>query len=194
MELTRPHIFEKPDAGMFLGTIVDVVDMPNVTVVWKGISKLVNKVRIEWVLGKLDNTPLLDSEGKPMTISGFYTAIIADNSKLSLMITQVLNAAPPLMTNTEQIAQLLIGRSGQLFLVKAPNLKNPLDPYTNISGIAPLTAGQVAPPIPAGFVRSKDRPKTVAGVQTYATPQAAAAAQAQPAAAPVQTPTNNVQF
>jgi hypothetical protein len=75
MELSKPRIFEKPDAGMFLGTIIDVVDMPNVTVVWKGVSKLVNKIRVEWVLGKLDNTPLLDSEGKPLTISGFYNAV-----------------------------------------------------------------------------------------------------------------------
>jgi hypothetical protein len=186
MELSKPKVFEKPDAGMFLGTIIDVVDMPNVTVVWKGVSKLVNKVRVEWVLGKLDNTPLLDSEGKPMTISGFYTATISDNSNLGKFLAQVLNAAPPLMTTTEQIAQLLIGRSGQLFLIKAPNLKNPQDPYTNISGIAPLAPGQVAPVTPTGFIRSKDRPKTVAGQATYATPQAAQQAQ-QATTAPVPT-------
>jgi len=44
---------EQPDAGKFLGTIIDVVDLPNYPT--KFGPK--NRVRIVWVLGKTDNTP-----------------------------------------------------------------------------------------------------------------------------------------
>lgn len=176
MELTQPKVFEKPDAGMFLGTIGDVVDMPNVSSTYNGVTKLVNKIRVLWFLGTLDGRPVLDSEGKPMTVAEFFNAVMADNSNLSKRMVQILSSQPPLMTKTEEVAALLIGRSAQLFLVKAPNKKNPADPYTNVSGAAPLSPGQIAPKIPADFVREINRPKTVAGVQTYATPAVAAQA------------------
>jgi hypothetical protein len=173
MEISQGKKFEKPDAGMFPGTIIDVVDMPNVPTIY-GPK---NKVRIMWVLGKLDNTPLLDSEGKPMTVAGFYNATISENSNLTKIVKQVLNGPMPLITSTEQLAQLLIGRSSMLFLVKSDNPKNPQDPYTNVNGAAPLPQGLLAPPIPQGYVREILRPKLVAGQATYASPQAAQQAQ-----------------
>jgi hypothetical protein len=98
-----------------------------------------------------------------------------------------LNGPPPLIVSTEQLAELLIGRSNQLFVTLTPNAQKPGEFFANVAGVTPLAAGQVPPPIPAGFVRTKDRPKTQAGpsgqpVQTYATQAAAAAA---PAAQPV---------
>ena len=158
MELAQPKSFQKPDAGMFLGTIIDVVDMPNVPSSYNGVVTLKNKVRVIWVLGKTDGTAALDKDGKPLTVAGFYNAVLGENANLTKAIKQILNAAPPVLTNTEQIAQLLIGKSNQLFLVKADNKKNPADPYTNVAGIAPLIPGQVPPAIPAGFVRAKDQP------------------------------------
>jgi len=185
MEFSKPKSFEKPkEGGPVVGTIVDVVDMPNVQTQYG----LKNKVRIMWVIGTLQGQPILDTEGKPMTVAEFYTAILAENSNLSKALIQILNAQPPLMNSTEQMAQLLIGRSSNLFLTKTPNPKkldaqgNP-DYYINIAGHSPLTPGQVAPS-GQGYVREINRPKTVGGQQTYATPQAAQQAQQQPGQQP----------
>jgi len=173
MELSQGKKFEKPDAGMFLGTIIDVVEMPNIQTQYG----LKNKVRIHWVLGRLDGTPVLDSENKPMTVVGIYNASISEKAELTKRIKQILGGQFPLVTNTEQLAQIIIGRSNILSLVKSENPKNPADPYTNVESIVPLAPGMVAPAIPTGFVRAKDRPKEQAGpqgqtVQTYSQPPA----------------------
>jgi hypothetical protein len=82
-----------------------------------------------------------------------------------------------LLSNSEQLSQLLIGRSSQLFLTQEPDNRNPGEFFTNVAGIAPLPPGVVPPQAPAGFVRSKDKAKTQTGpqgqpVQTYVAPQA----------------------
>ena len=180
MEMTKGKVFQKPDAGMFFGTVVDVVDMPNYPT---GYGPQ-NKVRILWILNKMDNTPALDNEGKLLTIAEFHNAKTAENGNLMKAIRQILNGPAPLLNSTEEVAQLLIGRSCELFLIKAPNQKNPSDPYTNINGHAPLQPGQIPPRIPVDFVREINKPKMVGGATTYATPQAAAYATQQLPAAP----------
>src|SRR5271157_839674 len=178
MEMTKGKVFQKPDAGLFYGTVVDVVDMQNYPTQYG----LQNKVRILWILNKQDNTPALDVEGKFLTIAEFHNAKTAENSNLTKALRQILNGPVPLLNSTEELAALLIGRSCSLFLVKSPNPKNPENPYTNIQGHAPLSPGQVPPRIPADFVREINRPKMISGQATYATPQAAyAAQQGQPA-------------
>ena len=62
MKINYGKTFEQPDAGMFIGKIIDVVEMPNVSTQYGPKDK----VRIQWVLNKLDNTPALDSENKPL--------------------------------------------------------------------------------------------------------------------------------
>ena len=181
MEMTKGKVFQKPDAGLFYGTVVDVVDMQNYPTQYG----LQNKVRILWILNKQDNTPALDVEGKFLTIAEFHNAKTAENSNLTKALRQILNGPVPLLNSTEELATLLIGRSCSLFLVKSPNPKNPENPYTNIQGHAPLSPGQVPPRIPADFVREINRPKMISGQATYATPQAAYAAQQ---SQPVQQP------
>jgi hypothetical protein len=200
MELTNQKPFERPDGGLFLGTIIDVVDMPNVQTSFG----LKNKVRILWVLGPTQpGQKVTDSEGKPLTVAFIKNGSWNEKSELFKMAQMILNAPPPLITSTEQLAQLLLGRSNQLFITLTPNTKKAGEFYANVAGVSPLTPGQVAPVAPQGFVRQKDKPKTQAGpngqpVQTYATPQAAAAPAVAPATAPaaqpVATPTTNVAF
>jgi hypothetical protein len=180
MELKQPKPFEKPDGGLFLGTIIDVVDMPNQQTQYG----LKDKVRILWVLGATQpGQRVTDSEGKPLTVAFIKNASIGTKSELFKMIQMILNGPPPLIVSTEQLAELLIGRSNQLFVTLTPNAQKPGEFFANVAGVTPLAAGQVPPPIPAGFVRTKDRPKTQTGpngqpVQTYATQAAAAAAPA----------------
>jgi hypothetical protein len=181
MELSNQKPFEVPDGGMFTATIIDVVDLPSVQTAF-GVK---NKVRIVWVLGTNNGVPVADSEGKPFRVIQSYNASMNEKSTLYGIIKQILNAAPPVITTSEQLSQLLIGRSNNLFLVKEADAKNPTKFYANIKGATPLTPGQIAPVAPAGFVRHKDKPQTQAGpngqpVQTFAQPPAQAA-QAAPA-------------
>lgn len=187
MNLGQNKVFERPQGGSYLGTIIDVVEMPQQPT--KFGPK--DKIRVLWVLSHINGAPYLDSEGHPFTVAGFYNATVSDNSNLTKALRQILMAQPPLLQNTSDLERLLIGRSNQLFLTQEPDQNKPGQFLTFVAGIAPLPPGVTPPQAPAGFVRSVNKPKTQAGpngrpVQTYATPQAAQAAAAAPA------PNNNV--
>jgi hypothetical protein len=151
--------------------------MPNVQTAYG----LKNKVRIHWVLAQLNGQLYIGKDGSQVEAVGIWTANMGGKAELPKRLTQILGQAPPLITSTEQLEQLVIGRSNILVLVQNPNPKDPNDPYINVDGIGPLQAGMTAPPIPVNYVRHKNRPKTQAGPQgttvaTYATPAAAQAA------------------
>jgi hypothetical protein len=183
MEISQGKIFPKPEAGMYLGTIIDVVDMPNQQTQY-GPK---NKVRIVWTLALANGAPYLDAEGSVFEATVFPTAMMSEKSSQPLfrnlfkIVLGVLGQAPPLITSSQQLEQLLLGRSNGLLITKEPNLQKPGDFYSNVVGITPLAPGQVPPRAPANFQRAKDRPKTQAGpqgqpVQTYAVPPATTAA------------------
>jgi hypothetical protein len=171
MNIGQGKVFERPTGGAFLGTIIDVVDMPQQPT--KFGPK--DKIRVLWVLSHINGAPYLDKEGQPFTIAGFYNATMTDNSNLSKALRQILQAQPPLITNTEDLTRLLLGRSNQLFLTQEPDQKKPNEFVTFVAGISPLPPGVIPPQAPAGFVRHVNKPKTQAGpqgrpVQTYAQP------------------------
>jgi hypothetical protein len=172
MNIAQGKVFEKPQGGAYVGTIIDVVDMPQQPT--KVGPK--DRVRVLWVLAHINGAPYLDKEGQPFTVAGFYNATQTDNSNLTKALRQILQQQPPLITNTEDLARLLLGRSNQLFLTQEPDQKKQGDFITLVAGISPLPPGVVPPQAPAGFQRFKDKPKTQAGpqgrpVQTYAAPQ-----------------------
>ena len=171
MNIGQQKVFERPTGGGFLGTIIDVVDMPQQPT--KFGPK--DKIRVLWVLSHINGAPYLDKEGQPFTIAGFYNATLTENSNLSKALRQILSGQPPLLNNTEELTRLLLGRSNQLFLTQEPDQKKQGEFVTFVAGIAPLPPGVTPPQAPAGFVRFKDKPKTQAGpqgrpVQTYAQP------------------------
>ena len=185
MELTNSKPFEQPDAGTFIGTLIDFVNMPNV----QSSRGHKNKVRLLWALNNLNGTPVLDSEGKPLTVAYIKPASFHEKSDLYKMTAMILNGPPPLLTKTEELEVLLLGRSNVLFLSKVPNETRPGEFYTNVIGATPLSPGMIAPQVPAGFVRAKDKPKTQAGpygqpVQTFAQAPAVQVAPAATASAP----------
>lgn len=191
MNIGQGKVFERPVGGAFLGTVIDVVDMPGYPT--KFGPK--DKVRVLWVLSHINGAPYLDKEGQPFTIAGFYNATQTDNSNLTKALRQILQAQPPLITNTEDLTRLLLGRSNQLFLTQEPDQKKAGEFVTFVAGISPLPPGVVPPQAPAGFVRHINKPKTQAGpqgrpVQTYAQPPQAPPQQPQ---APG-LPQNNVSF
>lgn len=169
MNIGQGKTFERPTGGVYLGTIVDVVDMPQMPTAYGPKDK----IRILWVLSQINGAPYLDKEGQPFTIAGFYNATMTDKSNLTKVLRQILQGQPPLITNTEDLARLLLGRSNQLYLTQEPDQKKPGDFVTFVAGVNPLPPGVIPPQAPAGFIRSKDRPKTQTGpngqpVQTYA--------------------------
>lgn len=192
MELSQGKKFEKPAPGMYLATLIDLVDMPNVQTAYG----LKNRVRLHWVLAQLNGQLYVGKDGTPVEAVAMYNANMGAKAELPKRLTQILGQAPPVITSTEQLEQLVIGRSNILVLIQSDNAKNPNDPYVNVDGIGPIQPGMIPPPIPAGYIRAKNRPKTQTGpnglpVATYASPQAAQATQPvyqyapPPAAAPV---------
>lgn len=175
MELSQGKQFEKPAPGMYLATLVDMVEMPNVQTAY-GIK---NKIRFHWILSHLNGQPYLDKEGKNFVEAvAILNASMGAKAELPKRLSQILGQTPPVITSTEQLEQLVIGRSNILVLVASPNPQRPNEPYINVDGIGPIQAGMgAAPAIPASYVRAKLRPKTVAGpagqpVQTFAQPPA----------------------
>jgi hypothetical protein len=173
MNLDKPEPFEIPDGGNYLGTIIDVVDLPNQQTQY-GVK---NRVRLVWTLGaSFPGQKVVDSKGKTLEVIASLNSFWSNNSKLYKMVAMILGQAPPLITSTEQLEQLLLGRSNQLFIVKSQDAQDANKWYANVAGVAPMAPGQVAPQAPQGFVRFKNRAKTQAGpqgqpVQTYTQPQ-----------------------
>src|SRR6267378_347706 len=165
MNLKQNKVFERPAGGSYLGTIIDVVEMPQQKTVYKGIERIVDKVRVLWVLAYMNGAPYLDKEGVQMTIAGFYTASVSETSKLTKALAQILSGQVPVLQSVEELEALLLGRSNSLFITQEPDQKNPKELYSAIAGIAPMPPGVVAPKAPQGFVRAKDKPKEQAGPQ-----------------------------
>ncbi len=190
MDIAQGAKFERPVPGMYLATLVDIVDLPKQQTQY-GVK---DRLRFHWVLAYLNGQLYLDKNGKPVEATANWNANMGVKAELPKRLTQILGQAPPVVTKTEELEALVLGRSNVLVLVASPNPKDPNDPYINVDGIGPLSPGMPSPPpIPQGYVRFKNRPKTVAGpngqsVQTYASPAAA-----QAAAAPVGPPPNSAQ-
>lgn len=206
MEITQGKKFEKPAPGNYTGTVIDIVTLPDVETTYNGVKSVQNKVRIVWTLGPAyPGQVATTKEGKPFEVIAVPNAKLTTKpkkSKLFEILEQMLGQAPPLVRNDQELETLMLGRSNQLFLVANANPSDPNDPYINVAGLTPLAPGQVAPPVPAGFVRFKNRPKQTAGpngqtVATYAQQPAQTSQQGQPAAqqtAATPAPSNNVTF
>jgi len=135
--------FEKPDSGLFLGTIIDVVDLGLVPSKNPKFPEPKVRIRIVWVLDKLD------SKGKPYRIVEQPTASLTDKPKKSRLYEiceGVFGSAPPVPFDSE----LLIGRSNGLFITREGE-------FANIKGFMPIQPGQNPPKAPADFVRNKDK-------------------------------------
>jgi len=188
MEIRTQKPFEKPDGGSYIGTVIDVVAkevadtdyvtrLQKVDSTGKGLTKV--QVTFTWTLGYANGQPAVDSEGRPFQVFETYDAYQnpAKPSKLDKALTQILNTTPPLLSQTEQLEPLVLGRSNELFITKQPKVNNPSEMTVKVLGHSPLKPGQIAPQAPQGFVRLKDRAKAQAGpqgrpVQTYQAPPA----------------------
>ena len=142
-------VFEKPDNGEFLAVIVDVINGIKRVSPDPAIGEQI-KTRIVWLLNAKD------SEGN------YYRVTREVNSKVSAIpgrrkssfyevIEQVLGSVPQVFDD-----ETLIGKSNNLFILREKGKDG--KEYANVKGILPLKPGQQPMIVPAGFVRSKDKP------------------------------------
>ncbi len=173
MILEQGGNYEKPDSGMFIGIVADVVELYNVPT--KFGPK--NKVRIVWILDKND------SQGKPYRVVFQKNATMHEKSDLYKAVRAILGTAPPVKFDTEG----LIGKANQLMVLKEKDDAG--KEFSNVKGISALPIGAVVPKIPAYFVRFKDKKPFVPGQVQPGSPVAAT-----PATQPVVQPQATGQF
>jgi len=151
MELGQNSTYEQPDSGIFIGVIADVVDLYGVKT--KFGEK--NRVRIVWILDKNN------SQGKPYHAVLTKNGTMHEKADLFKAVRAILGTNPPIVQNTEALAQLLIGKASQLFIMREKNEQG--KEFSNIKGINALPPGAVVPKIPTDFVRAKDKKPFVPG-------------------------------
>lgn len=140
--------FERPDAGAFLGTVIDVIDLGLVPSKNPKFPDPKNRTRLVWVLDKNDSTgkPYVIIEQPPTRMNDGSTGF--KKSRLYEIWEGILQAAPAVPYETEN----LIGKSNLLYLSREGE-------FVKILGFMPVPAGKTPPVAPAGFVRDKDDPK-----------------------------------
>lgn len=146
MVTNTAKVFEKPESGIFHGVLADIVELKDVKTVYKGVEKVQDCVRFIWILDKNGK------DGKPLSVAQRYTKVLHENSNLYKAVKQIKDAAPPIPYDIE----LLLGVVKKLVIIR--DAKEGGKDYANINGYLPPDKG-VSVPIPADFVRSKDRTK-----------------------------------
>jgi hypothetical protein len=159
--------FEKPSAGIWLGRIIDVVQLGLVTPK-NPLYPTQVKMRVFWVVAPVPGQGLnaVDSEGRSfshmeempskMTPPTKYQA-----SKMYKLAEQVFGGADKIPVPFDD--EFFMGRTNQLVLVTNGE-------YRNIAAAMPVPANLLSfvPAVPAGYVRIKDRPKQAGQTPTQA--------------------------
>jgi hypothetical protein len=167
--------YEIPESGMYIGVVVDAVELYNVPT--KYGPK--NKIRIVWLLDKMN------SKGKPHQVIFQKNASMHEKSDLYKAVRAILGTNPPLKFNTED----LIGKVNQLMVLQEPDQNNANKTRANVKGISLPPPGAVAPKVPADYIRHKDRQAANMAQNTGTIVSTPAAAQpVPPTAAAVYTP------
>ncbi|MGH7744948.1 MAG: hypothetical protein ACREQ5_09110 [Candidatus Dormibacteria bacterium] len=152
--------FEKPDAGLFVGVLADVVDL--------GLKdygygpKL--QIRLVWILNAKDK------EGNYYRVATQATGSLNEKARLYKIVRDILDAAPPVPFDID----FLIGKVNQLLIVREKSADGTKE-YANVKAIIPATEGTVFA-IPQGFIREKDKKQGTGKTTPALAPQAPAAA------------------
>lgn len=179
--------FEKPDSGLFLGVLADVIYVKDKMTQY-GPKDV---VRLIWILDKKDK------ENNYYRVMTEASQSLHENSRLFAILKDINFGTPPPVPFDPD---LMIGTVRNLVIVKEKSDK--IDPktgqpkeFSNIKAYMPTNPGQTFA-VPQGFVRAKDKPAK--GTQPQQKPQQTAgpapqsAAAPAPNAAPVQAaPTND---
>lgn len=156
--------FEKVKPGIWLGTIIDVVELGLVPSKNPQFPDPVVRTRVVWVLNYNDSNgnPQQHAEQPPSKVTPptKYKA-----SRFWTIAQGVLGTVPQPFDD-----EILVGRSNQLVFMQEGE-------RVVLAAILPVPPGQTPPPIPKGFVRYSLRPKNQPATTQAAPAQAAPAAQ-----------------
>lgn len=132
--------FKPVPPGMHLARCYRVVDMGTQTTTWKGQTKQVPKVMLQFEVHSedADGNPLVTDKGEPMSISKNFTASLADKA---ILRQELENWRSRAFTSEEldgfQLKNVL-GAWAMLSIVKEKG--NDGNEYTNISSINPVSS------------------------------------------------------
>jgi hypothetical protein len=179
---TKPRKeFEKPDAGLFLGVLADIVYIKDKPTKYG----LKNVARLVWILDAKD------SEGNFYRVMKEVNQSLDPSSNLFGLATDIRNGtAPPVPFELDE----LIGSVNQVVVTRTAGTdKRTGKPtvYANVANVLPAKANQKFA-IPEGFVRAKDRPAR--GAQGAVQQNASASVSAPAAAASSQDDSEEVEF
>ncbi len=136
-------VFEKPDSGLFLGVLADIVYIKDKPTQY-GPK---NKSCLVWILNAKDK------EGNYYRVRTEATSSLNEKARLYSLAKDIRNGvAPPVPFELDD----LIGSVNQLVISREKSADGTKD-FANVKAILPAAAGQTFA-IPAGFVRFKDRP------------------------------------
>jgi len=164
--------FEKPESGQYFAVLADIVDLGEVTTTYNNQVKKFPAVRFVWILN------VNGKDGKPLQVQQrFNVTSLHEKSNVYKTLKQILGTPPPQNLDIET----LIGQTRLLWINREKSADGTKD-FANVMGILPAMGpnGPVSIPVPADYIRVKNRPVTTAGpngqpAQTYTTPQAAQA-------------------
>lgn len=152
--------FEKPDSGLFLGVLADIVYIKDKPTNF-GPK---NKSRLIWILDAKDK------DGNYYRVMTEATSSLNEKARLYSLVKDIRNGVPaPVPFELDE----LIGSVNQLVISREKSPDGTKE-YANVKAIIPKKADQNFA-IPAGFKRSKDIVKTGAAVGTVASQTASAA-------------------
>lgn len=162
--------FEKPDSGMFVAVLADIVYIKDKPTQYGPKDKS----RLIWILDAKDK------EGNYYRVMTEATSSMNEKARLFGLVKDIRNGVvPPIPFELDE----LIGSVNRLVISREKSPDGTKD-YANIKAIIPALAGTTFA-VPAGFVRAKDKPVKT---NTAAAGTTTAPATAPAASAPVQSP------
>lgn len=141
----------------FAATCIDIIDLGMVETTWQGQTRKKHRICLRFFCDEW----FVDDEGKnrPLWVDKYLTFSLHENSAMRPFLESWRGKK---FTEEElhegfNVAKLLYAPA---FLQITHNV-TPDKTYANIATIMKLPKGQVAPGVPEGYVRVKDRPKDV---------------------------------
>ncbi len=130
-------------SGNHIGRLIQIIDLGNQRVEWKGEEKIQPKVRFTFEL----SSELKEYEGvkKPMVIGGTYTLSMGSKAKLRPMVEGILGVSlrddEAANFDLEKFKELL----GTPVMVNVVHATKGDRTYANIAGVAPVPKGVTVP-------------------------------------------------
>lgn len=140
--------FEPAPAGTYRAVCVDVVDLGVLDVSWQGQTKRQHKINVAWVIDEERE------DGKPFMVFKRYTLSLSEKASLRKDLESWRGRK---FTREEEMGfdvETVVGKSCVLGVAHAEKSGTT---YANVTSISPLMKGMQAMPVPADYIRKKDR-------------------------------------